>query len=201
MKTIHKTYMGQRVKIQGIQDKYFIHHISKILFIISTKYFYFKCINLTVFLWYNPTNNMHFQLWEYQVIKFLLISLDILISAASNHMNSTTLPLNNVQKYKGRLHIKNADGNSLPIIVVGNISTSLNNVFVFPKLSTNLKYVGQQFNFQNLVALCGINCPGRWSQRGLKWDVSFMYSHHFLQCWIMFHVMSLNVINKCSING
>ena len=62
---------------------------------------------------------------------------------ASNHMTNTALPLNNVQKYKGDLHIHTEDGNSLPITYVGDISAHLNTVFVSPKLSTNLIPIGQ----------------------------------------------------------
>ena len=49
-------------------------------------------------------------------------------SGASNRMTNTALPLNNVKKYKGDLQIHIADGNSLPIIAVGHISTHLNTV-------------------------------------------------------------------------
>ena len=59
-------------------------------------------------------------------------------SAAANHMTNTCLPLKNVQKYEGDLQIHTTDGNSLPITAVGDISASLNTVFVSPKLSTNL---------------------------------------------------------------
>jgi len=59
-------------------------------------------------------------------------------SAVSNHMTNTALPLNNVQKYKGNLHIRTADGNPLSITAVGDISALLNTVFVSLKLSTNL---------------------------------------------------------------
>jgi hypothetical protein len=86
-------------------------------------------------------------------------------SAASNHMTNTALPLNNVQKYKGDLHIHTADGNPLPITVVGDISAILNTIFVSPKLFTNLIYVGLttivMFIFQILVVLCRIKYPGR----------------------------------------
>jgi len=64
-------------------------------------------------------------------------------SAASNHMTNIVLPLNNVQKYKGNLHIRTANGNPLSITTVGDISALLNTIFVSPKLSTNLISVGQ----------------------------------------------------------
>jgi hypothetical protein len=78
-------------------------------------------------------------------------------SAASNHMTNTALPLNNVQKYKGNLHIHTADGNSLSITVVGDISALLNTVFVSPMLSTNLISVGQ---------LVDNNCDVHFSKSG-----------------------------------
>jgi hypothetical protein len=78
-------------------------------------------------------------------------------SAASNHMTNTALPLNNVQKYKGNLHIRTADGNPLSITAVGDISALLNTVFVSPKLSTNLISVGQ---------LVDNNCDVHFSKSG-----------------------------------
>ena len=76
---------------------------------------------------------------------------------ASNHMANTALPLNNVQKYKGDLQIHTADGNSLPITAVGDISAHLNTVFVSPKLSTNLISIGQ---------LVDNNCTVQFSNSG-----------------------------------
>ena len=57
-------------------------------------------------------------------------------------MTNIALPLNNVQKFKGDLQIRTADGNPLPITAVGDISALLNTIFVSPKLSTNLISVG-----------------------------------------------------------
>lgn len=78
-------------------------------------------------------------------------------SAPSNHMTSTTLPLNNVEKYTGDLHI-HTDGNSLPITAVGDISPSLNIVFVSPKLSTNLIFVGQLVDNNCIVQFSNSGC-------------------------------------------
>ncbi|KAJ6944960.1 hypothetical protein NC651_000098 [Populus alba x Populus x berolinensis] len=78
-------------------------------------------------------------------------------SVTSNHMTNIALPLNNVQKYKGNLHIRIADGNPLSITVVGDISAILNIVFVSPKLSTNLIFVGQ---------LVDNNCDVHFSKSG-----------------------------------
>ena len=78
-------------------------------------------------------------------------------SKASNHMSYTALPLNNVKKYKGDLQIHTADGNSLPITTVGDVSAHLNIVFVSPKLSTNLISISQ---------LVDNNCPVQFSNSG-----------------------------------
>ena len=62
---------------------------------------------------------------------------------ASNHMTNIVVPLSNIIIYDGNLKINIADGSSLPISVVGDLSSSLTDVFVSPDLSTNLIYVGQ----------------------------------------------------------
>ena len=63
-------------------------------------------------------------------------------SRASNHMTNTVVPLSNIRNYDGNLKINTADGSSLPISVVGDLSSSLTNVFVSSNLSTNLISVG-----------------------------------------------------------
>ncbi|RVX03762.1 Germanicol synthase [Vitis vinifera] len=62
-------------------------------------------------------------------------------SEASNHMKNTVL--SNVRNYDGNLKINTTDGSSLPISAVGDLSSSLTDVFVSPDLSTNLLSVGQ----------------------------------------------------------
>ncbi|KAJ0099540.1 hypothetical protein Patl1_19931 [Pistacia atlantica] len=62
---------------------------------------------------------------------------------ASNHITNTVVPLSNVRKYDGNLKINTADSNSLRISVVGDISSSLTDIFVSPDLFTNLISVGQ----------------------------------------------------------
>ncbi|KAA8524263.1 hypothetical protein F0562_010686 [Nyssa sinensis] len=64
-------------------------------------------------------------------------------SGASNHMTNTIVPLPNVRNYDGNLKINTTDGSSLPINAVGDLSSSLTDVFVSPALSTNLLSVGQ----------------------------------------------------------
>ena len=64
-------------------------------------------------------------------------------SGAYNHMTNTVVPLFNVRNYEGSLKINIVDGNSLPISAVGDLSSSLTDVFVSHDLSTNLISVGQ----------------------------------------------------------
>ena len=64
-------------------------------------------------------------------------------SGASNHVTNTVLSLSNVRNYDGNLKINTTDGNSLPISVVGDLSSSLTDVFVSLDLSTNLLSIGQ----------------------------------------------------------
>ena len=58
-------------------------------------------------------------------------------------MTNTIVPLSNIRNYDGNLKINTANGSSLPINAVGDISSSLIYVFVSPDLSTNLISVGQ----------------------------------------------------------
>ena len=64
-------------------------------------------------------------------------------SRASNHITNTVVPFSNVRNYKGSLKINTIDGSSLPINVVGDLSSSLINVFVSLDLSTNFISIGQ----------------------------------------------------------
>ncbi|KAJ9670991.1 hypothetical protein PVL29_027124 [Vitis rotundifolia] len=78
-------------------------------------------------------------------------------SGAFNHMTNTVLSLSNVRNYDGNLKINTADGSSLPISVVGDLSSFLTDVFVSPDLSTNLLSVGQ---------LVDNNCNVNFSRSG-----------------------------------
>ncbi|KAJ9703102.1 hypothetical protein PVL29_004745 [Vitis rotundifolia] len=64
-------------------------------------------------------------------------------SGASNHTTNIVLSLSNVRNYDGNLKINTADGSSLPISAVGDLSSSLTDVFMSLDLSTNLFYIGQ----------------------------------------------------------
>ncbi|KAJ9678122.1 hypothetical protein PVL29_022883 [Vitis rotundifolia] len=64
-------------------------------------------------------------------------------SEAFNHMTNTVLSLSKVRNYDRNLKINTADGSSLPISAVGDLSSSLTDVFVSLDLSTNLISVGQ----------------------------------------------------------
>ena len=67
-------------------------------------------------------------------------------SEASNRMTTTVVPLSNIRNYDGNLKINTVDGSSLPISAVGDLSSSLTDVFVSPDLSTNLISIGQLVN-------------------------------------------------------
>ena len=58
-------------------------------------------------------------------------------------MTNTVLSLSNVRNYDGNLKINTADGSSLPISAVGDLSSSLTDVFVSPDICTILIFVGQ----------------------------------------------------------
>ena len=64
-------------------------------------------------------------------------------SGASNHMISSSDTLSNVLTYHGATNIQIANGTRLPIHAIGDINSSVKNVFVSPELSTSLISVGQ----------------------------------------------------------
>jgi hypothetical protein len=78
-------------------------------------------------------------------------------SGASKHMTNTSVPFSNVRNYDGNLKISTADGSSLPISAVGDLSPSLIDIFVSHDLSTNLIFVGQ---------LVDNNCDAHFSHSG-----------------------------------
>ena len=78
-------------------------------------------------------------------------------SGAFNHMTNTVASLSNVRNYDGNLKINTADGSSLLISAVGDLSPSLTDVFVSRDLSTNLISVGQ---------LVDNNCDVHFSHSG-----------------------------------
>ena len=51
-------------------------------------------------------------------------------SGASNHMTNNVAALTNVTNYSDNLQIHTVDGNNLPITTIGDISSSLTNVYV-----------------------------------------------------------------------
>ena len=75
--------------------------------------------------------------------KHLLTSPWLIDSTASNHMTGSQTTLHDVRKYDGKQDIQIADGRTLPITVVGNLGSSINNVLISPDLSANLIFVGQ----------------------------------------------------------
>ena len=72
-------------------------------------------------------------------------------------MTNTVVPLSNIRNYDGNLKINTADGSPQPISAVGDLSSSLTDVFMAPDLSTNLIYVGQ---------LVDNNCNVHFSRSG-----------------------------------
>ncbi|KAJ9671254.1 hypothetical protein PVL29_027304 [Vitis rotundifolia] len=78
-------------------------------------------------------------------------------SGASNHMTNIVHSLSNIRNYDGNLKINTTDGSSLPINVVGDLSSFLTNVFMSPNFSTNLISVGQ---------LVDNNCNVNFSRSG-----------------------------------
>ena len=64
-------------------------------------------------------------------------------SGASNRMTNNVAALTNVTNYSCNLQIHIADGNNLPITAIGDISSSLTNVYVSPDCTNNLISVGQ----------------------------------------------------------
>lgn len=87
-------------------------------------------------------------------------------SGASNHMTNNAKFLTNVNKYSGNLKIYTADGNALPIIATGDVSSSLTNVFVSPGLSTNLVSVGQLVDNDCKVEFSKSGCVVQDQQSG-----------------------------------
>jgi len=64
-------------------------------------------------------------------------------SGVSNHMTNNVVALTNVTNYSGNLQTHTADGNNLLITTIGDISSSLTNVYVSPDLTSNLISIGQ----------------------------------------------------------
>jgi len=103
-------------------------------------------------------------------------------SGASNHMTNIVVPLFNVRNYDKSLKINTVDGSSLPISVVGDLSSSLTDVLCLltsPQilfLLVNWLIIIVMSISPILVILCRIKCQGKWSRRGLKWDDSYLFT-------------------------
>nr|KYP76879.1 Retrovirus-related Pol polyprotein from transposon TNT 1-94 [Cajanus cajan] len=72
-------------------------------------------------------------------------------------MTNNVAAFSNVTNYSNNLQIHIVDGNNLPIITIGDISSSLTNAYVSPDLITNLISVGQ---------LVDNNCKVEFSKSG-----------------------------------
>ncbi|KAJ0046336.1 hypothetical protein Pint_05309 [Pistacia integerrima] len=81
----------------------------------------------------------------------------IIDSSASNHMTSSSDILGNVRTYIGSTHIQIANGCQLPIHAIGDVDSTIRDVFVSPQLSTSLISVGQ---------LVDNNCDVHFSRDG-----------------------------------
>ena len=87
-------------------------------------------------------------------------------SGASNHMTNNVESLKNVTKYFGNLQIHIADGNSLSITTISDISSSLTNCFVSLSLISNLISVGQLVDNDCKVAFSKFDCLVQDQQSG-----------------------------------
>jgi len=81
-------------------------------------------------------------------------------------MTNNVESLKNVTRYFGNLEIHTADGNSLPIIAIGDISSFLTNCFVSLGLTSNLIYVGQLVDNDCKVTLSKFDCLVQDQQSG-----------------------------------
>lgn len=118
-------------------------------------------------------------------------------SGASNHMTNTADTLKNVKRYSGGLQIHTADGNNLPITKIGDISSSLTNVYVSPGLTSNLISVGQLVDDDCRVEFSKSGClvqdhhSGKLITKGPK--VGRLFPLHFSQSPCSFlHSVSCN---------
>ena len=81
-------------------------------------------------------------------------------SGASNNMTHSFDNLSHVKPYDGNLRINTADGGSILITAIGEIShpLPLSHVFLSPQLSTNLLPIGQLVDNHCSVSLLRSGC-------------------------------------------
>ena len=81
-------------------------------------------------------------------------------SSASNHMTSPPKKKFKIKPYDGTIQVHAANGTTIPITSVGDISHSLplNDVFCSPSLSTNLISVGQLVDGNCNVSFSSSGC-------------------------------------------
>ena len=91
-------------------------------------------------------------------------------------MTSFSDTLSNVHIYHGATNIQIANGTQLPIHAIGDINSSVKNVFVSPELSTSLISVGQLVDNNYDVRFSRDSCIGwgKYLQKGLKLDNCFL---------------------------
>lgn len=81
-------------------------------------------------------------------------------SGASNHMTHSPAHMTHIREYDGDLCINTADGGNVPITAVGQVphSLPLHNVFLSPRLTTNLLSVGQLVDSNCSVLFSRFGC-------------------------------------------
>ncbi|KAJ0007710.1 hypothetical protein Pint_29733 [Pistacia integerrima] len=85
----------------------------------------------------------------------------IIDSGASNQMTSSSDTLSNVQTYIRSTHIHIVNGCQLPIHAIGDVDSTIRDVFVSPQLSTRLISIGQLVdNNCDVVFLVMVSCAG-----------------------------------------
>ncbi|KAF7143373.1 hypothetical protein RHSIM_Rhsim05G0013600 [Rhododendron simsii] len=90
----------------------------------------------------------------------------IIDSGASNHMTGIHTSPSSAKPYSGNTHILTANGEKLDIVGTNNLSMSITpnsslrlpNVFLVPKLTTNLISVGQLVDDDNIVSFSRDGC-------------------------------------------
>ena len=107
---------------------------------------------------------------------------------ASNHMTNNAHFLANTNKYSGNLKIHTADGSHLPITTIGDISSSLTDVFVSPGLTTELISVGQLVDNNCNVPFSKSGCVVQDQQSRRTIAKGPKVGHLFLSNFLFLHI-------------
>ena len=109
-------------------------------------------------------------------------------SGASNHMAGTSEHLTNVRTYNGTQNIQIADGNTLSITAVSDITPSFRNVFVSPGLVSNLISVGQLVVFiphSQVMMVFTLLVVYAWFTLHLRNDTNLGHNRSNAHLWVM----------------